>query len=142
MTRSKSPYRACLFSSIQAITANLVAKGNLTSPLILYNRTAERAKEHSSLIGNSLVVASLEEAVSRADMIWSCVQDQDAVEHIFAKVLAIRDLTGKLFVESSTVLPDVTNRIAKQVARAGGDFVAMPGVSIHPNRRLCGHRGS
>lgn len=108
------------------MTKNIVAKANLEKPLILWNRTQQRAKEHSSKIGHSLVAATVKEAVTNADIIWSCLQDQEAVTETFEEISKM-DIRGKLFLESSTVLPDVTNRIAKEVEEAGAEFVAMPG---------------
>ena len=91
-------------------------------------------------LGHSTVVAaSLKDVVTNADIIWSCVKDQEAVEQIFAEILSSTqsNLRGKLFVESSTILPDVTNHISKQVLEAGGEFVAMPGTkTLHPMQRF------
>ena len=112
--------------SLKAMTKNIVAKADLEKPLILWNRTRKRAEEHSASIGHSTVAATVKEAVTKADIIWSCLQDQEAVTEIFEEILEM-DIRGKLFLESSTVLPDVTNRIAKQVEEAGAEFVAMPG---------------
>ena len=112
--------------SLKAMTKNIVAKADLEKPLILWNRTRKRAEEHSASIGHSTVAATVEEAVTKADIIWSCLQDQEAVTETFEEILEM-DIRGKLFLESSTVLPDVTNRIAKQVEEAGAEFVAMPG---------------
>ncbi|KAL2043847.1 hypothetical protein N7G274_003367 [Stereocaulon virgatum] len=109
----------------QAMTKNIVAKAELEKPLILWNRTQKRAEEHSSSIGHSTVVATVKEAVTKADIIWSCLQDQEAVTETFEEIFRM-DIRGKLFLESSTVLPDVTNRIAKQIEEAGAEFVAMP----------------
>ena len=109
------------------MTKNLVAKGNIEKPLILYNRTRSRADEHSAKIGHSSVAATLEEAVVTSDIIWSCVQDQQAVTECFEKILTY-DLHGKLFLECSTISPEVTNGLAKRVLSAGGEFVAMPGL--------------
>ena len=106
------------------MTKNIVAKADLEKPLILWNRTRKRAEEHSASIGHSTVAATVEDAVTKADIIWSCLQDQEA--ETFEEILEM-DIRGKLFLESSTVLPDVTNRIAKHVEEAGAEFVAMPG---------------
>lgn len=35
----------------------------------------------------------------------------------------------KLFVECSTITPEATNKLARRVLNAGGEFVAMPGKS-------------
>ena len=109
--------------STQAITANLVNKANNTSPLILYNRTRLRAEEHSVRIGHSTVVAaSLEYVVTNADIIWSCVQNQEAVEQIFAEILSLtlRNLRGKLFIEAppSLLMLRITseNKFSRQAA--------------------------
>lgn len=109
------------------MTSNLVLKGNLDKPLILYNRTRIRAKEHSSIIGHSSVAETLGEVVANSDIIWSCLENQEAVLETFESILN-QDIRGKLFVESSTVLPDVTNHMAKRVIDAGAEFVAMPGL--------------
>ena len=108
------------------MTKNIVAKANLEKPLILWNRTQQRAKDQSSKIGHSIVAATVKEAVTNADIIWSCLQDQEAVTETFEEILKM-DIRGKLFLESSTVLPDITNRIATEVEEAGAEFVAMPG---------------
>jgi 3-hydroxyisobutyrate dehydrogenase-like beta-hydroxyacid dehydrogenase len=110
----------------QAMTQNLVEKGGLEHPIVLYNRTSARAEEHSAHIGHSVVALSIEEAITKADIIWSCVQNQDAVAEIFDKATNL-DIRGKLFVECSTILPDVTTKISEKVLAAGGEFIAMPG---------------
>ncbi|TVY30374.1 putative oxidoreductase [Lachnellula hyalina] len=109
----------------KAMTRNIVLSGKLDEPLIIYNRTKARAEEHSASIGHSTVAETIEEAVSGSDIIWSCLQDDEAVELSF-KLILQADVTGKLFVDSSSITPEVTNRIAEQVLKAGGEFVAMP----------------
>ena len=103
-----------------------MVKGKLEKPIILYNRTRDRADEHCTQIGNSVVVESPEEAISKSDIIWSCLQDQEALNEVFGEVDG-NDLQGKLFVDCSTVLPNVTEKLAERILAAGGEFVAMPG---------------
>ena len=108
------------------MTKNLVEKGNLEHPIILHNRTKGRAETHCSLIGHSTVASSLEEAVAASDIIWSCLENEDAVAETFDQVLSL-DIEGKLFIECSTILPDKTATLSGKVLGAGGEFVAMPG---------------
>lgn len=108
------------------MTKNLVVKGNLDKPLILYNRTRARAEEHSSVIGHATVANSLEEVVEKAQIIWSCLENQEAVLKTYDEFLT-SDVKGTLFLECSTIRPEVTDQIAKRVLNAGGEFVAMPG---------------
>lgn len=114
----------------KAITANLVAKADLRSPLILYNRTRQRAEEHSSKIGHTIVARDLTELISTCDIIWTCLQDEKAVLEIFAEILKL-DLRGKLFIECSTLLPNATSQLTQRVHSGGADMVAMPGSSHH-----------
>ncbi|KAL9616136.1 MAG: hypothetical protein Q9160_008965 [Pyrenula sp. 1 TL-2023] len=113
----------------QAMTANLVRHGNLEKPLCLFNRTKSRAESHSRNIGRSYVASSINEAVLEADIVWSCLQDDEAVQTTFEEILAT-DIQGKLFVDSSSITPEKTNQIAGKVVGAGGEFVAMPGTYV------------
>jgi 3-hydroxyisobutyrate dehydrogenase-like beta-hydroxyacid dehydrogenase len=108
------------------MTKNLILHGNLDKPLKIYNRTRAHAEEHSASIGSSRVADTIDEAISGSDIVWSCVQDQEAVEATFERIL-MNDIKGKLFVESSSITPEKTNEIATRVVQAGGEFVAMPG---------------
>jgi 3-hydroxyisobutyrate dehydrogenase-like beta-hydroxyacid dehydrogenase len=113
------------------MTKNIVLYGKLDKPLKLYNRTKRHAEEHSAMIGHSRVTNTIEEAVSGSSIVWSCLQDQEAVEATFEGILR-SDIRGKLFVESSSITPEVTNSIAKQIISAGGKFVALPGNVPQP----------
>lgn len=129
----KSPacFLARIFADLlsnKAITANLVAKTGLSSPLVLYNRTRQRAEEHSSQIGHSVVARDLAELVSTCDIIWTCLEDEKAVFEIFAQIWEL-DLSGKLFVECSTILPNATAQLAQRIQDGGANVVAMPGSS-------------
>jgi 3-hydroxyisobutyrate dehydrogenase-like beta-hydroxyacid dehydrogenase len=106
---------------------NLVEKGNLDKPLIIFNRTQKRATylSKSLPLGKSTVAASVEEAVAKADIIFTCVGDDSAIEATIDA--ALKGTTkGKLFVDCSTVHPDTTERLAKKIIAAGAEFVACP----------------
>lgn len=105
-------------------------KGNLEKPLILYNRTASKADEHSKRIGNSTVAKSLAELVAKSDIIWSCLQNDTAVTEIFEQILVL-DVKGKLFLESSTIVPEHADNLAEKCIAAGAEYVAMPVFGDH-----------
>ncbi|MCJ1313934.1 hypothetical protein MMC25_007614 [Agyrium rufum] len=110
----------------QAMTKNIVAKAGLDKPLSIWNRTQARADEHEQNLGSAVrVCSSVKEAVEAAEIVWSCLQDQEAVLETFDEILA-DDVRGKLFLDSSTILPEVTEEIAERVLQAGAEFVAMP----------------
>jgi len=104
---------------------NIVEKGNLQNPLIIYNRTIQRAHDLSAKIGNSTVASSVQEAASKADIIFFCLGDDAAVISNLEEILKT-DVKGKIIVDCSTMHPDTTAKEAKMVEDKGGDFVACP----------------
>jgi 3-hydroxyisobutyrate dehydrogenase-like beta-hydroxyacid dehydrogenase len=112
---------------------NLVEKGNLSSPLILYNRTTKKAEELSKGLGTdkTKVASTIEDAVRDADIIYTCLGSDRAVSDTIASALNV-DVAGKIFVECSTVSPDTTNAAAKNVEAKGASFVASPSKLTTP----------
>ena len=111
------------------MSKNLVQKGNLEKPLILWNRTQSRATSLSEKIGHSIVAETFQDAVLRSDIIFSCVSDEQGVRAIIDTVLK-GDLKGKLFVECSTVKPEYIDALVTDVRAAGAELIAMPGIFI------------
>lgn len=106
---------------------NIIEKGNLDQPLILYNRTKQTAVELSNKLpeGKSQVVDSVQEGVSKADIVFTCLSNDAAVEGVVTEALK-GSVKGKLIVDCSTIHPDTTDKLAKLVVDAGGEFVAAP----------------
>ncbi|CAF9932437.1 MAG: hypothetical protein HETSPECPRED_008360 [Heterodermia speciosa] len=109
----------------QAMCKNLVQKGNLSSPLVLYNRTAKRANELSDRVGNCIVSSSITNAVADADIIFSCLTDDNAVLETFTEILK-HDVKGKLFVSCSTTQPETSDKLASLVEAQDAGLVTMP----------------
>lgn len=107
--------------------ANLVSKGKLDKPLILYNRTQKRSDGLSAKLGSdkTKVVSTIPEAVKDSDIIFICVGDDAAVNNTVDTILK-EDVKGKLIVDCSTVHPDTTNALEKRITSAGAQFVGMP----------------
>ncbi|KIW95600.1 uncharacterized protein Z519_04185 [Cladophialophora bantiana CBS 173.52] len=104
---------------------NLVEKGNLSHPLIIFNRTVQRAHDLAANIGHATVASSVQEAASKADIIFYCLGDDPAVLSTLEEVLKT-DVKGKVIVDCSTVHPDTTAKEAKMVEEKGASFVACP----------------
>jgi 3-hydroxyisobutyrate dehydrogenase-like beta-hydroxyacid dehydrogenase len=111
------------------MSKNLVQKGNLEKPLILWNRTQSRATSLSENIGHSIVAETFQDAVSRSDIIFSCISDEQGVRTIIDTILK-GDLKGKLSVECSTVKPEYIDALVTDVRAAGAELIAMPGMFI------------
>ncbi|APA13876.1 hypothetical protein SS1G_13992 [Sclerotinia sclerotiorum 1980 UF-70] len=106
---------------------NLVEKGQLDKPLILYNRTTKRAEDLSESLpsGKSTVSSSIADLVSKSDIIFTCVGDDTAINETIDAGIK-NGAAGKIFVDCSTVHPDTTEGLAKKIIVAGGSFVACP----------------
>ena len=53
-----------------------------------------------------------------------------AVEELYEEVLSKQPIKGKLFLDCSTVLLDVTRKVAEKILGSGAEFVAVPGQSF------------
>lgn len=106
---------------------NLVEKGNLDKPLVLYNRTKKRSDDLAASLGadKTKVVDTINNAVKSADIIFMCLGDDAAVDSTVDVILK-EDLKGKLIVDASTVHPDTTNALEKRITEKGAEFVGMP----------------
>ena len=104
---------------------NLVEKGNLDKPLIIFNRTTKKAEDLSSKIGHSTIASSIEDAVSRSDLIFYCLGDDDSIKQTVDLILK-SDVKGKILVDCSTIHPDTTKMEAKAIEAQGAQFVACP----------------
>ena len=104
---------------------NLVGKGNLDKPLIIFNRTKKRAIDLNADLpaGKSTIASNLEEAVSNADIIFTCLGDDAAIKDTIVTALK-GNVKGKLFVDCSTVHPDTTDMLAKSIQGQGAELVA------------------
>jgi len=112
------------------VCKNIVEKGGLTLPLILYNRTISRAASLSESLGGpskATAVSTISDAIGPADIIFICVGDDPAVESIITSALESDvDVKGKLFVDCSTIHPDTTRKVDAQIRASGASFVACP----------------
>lgn len=112
----------------RGMVKNLVEKGSYAAPLAIYNRTTARAEKLASTLpsGKTKVVTSIEDAVSQADIIFTCVGDDKAITDTIDTALKSPDAKGKLFVDCSTIHPDTSNKLAETINNAGAEFVACP----------------
>ncbi|KAI4151942.1 MAG: hypothetical protein LQ340_003198 [Diploschistes diacapsis] len=112
----------------QGMAKNLVEKGNLSKPLILYNRTLSTAEELANKLGGegkAIVAKSVEDVVAKSDIIFTCLSNDKAILSVMEAALK-GEVKGKLFVDNSTVHPDTTDTLNKKATEAGAEFVASP----------------
>jgi 3-hydroxyisobutyrate dehydrogenase/2-hydroxy-3-oxopropionate reductase len=103
----------------RSMAANLVKAGN---EVTVWNRTASKS------VDGAKTASSPKEAAANAEVVWICVSDTAAVEQVlFGKDGALESLhSGMTVVDSSTILPEASERFAARVRERGADFVDAP----------------
>ena len=103
--------------------------GNLLKagfPLVVWNRTKQRADD---LVGKGARwAASPREAAAQSDVLITIVSDPPAVEQVlWGKDGALDGLRrGSIYIDSSTVSPDLARRAAKACSERGVDYLDAP----------------
>lgn len=119
----------------RAACERLISRGCLDSPLMLFNRTAQKAHDLASSLppGSARVVSSLKEGISQADIIFTCLSNDAAVESTYHSIISDHttadtpgSLKGKIFIGIETIHPNTADKIASLLAHHGADFIACP----------------
>ena len=113
--------------------------------LTVWNRSPGKAKPVTD--AGAKLVASPEDVAEHSDAVITMLTDADAIDHVYngEHGLLAGDVKGKLFIEMSTVRPEVQTALAKVVRASGGRFVECPvGGTTGPARqgKLFGFMGS
>lgn len=118
----------------RGMAKNIAEKGKLDSPLLLFNRTKQRATDLCAQIapGKAEVAPSLEAGASQADVIFICLANDQAVTETVDALVKAGDIKGKVVVDCSTIHPDTTEAVAEAVTSRGADFVACPVFGAPP----------
>jgi 3-hydroxyisobutyrate dehydrogenase len=116
-----------------AIAARLMEVGHQVT---VWNRTAEKTKPLAE--AGATVAASPAAVAAASETIITILTDGAAIEAVYhgPSGLLSGDMTGKLFIEMSTVPPGVETALAPKVRAKGGTFVECPvGGSTAPARQ-------
>jgi len=118
-----------------AIAQRLASLGH---EMMVWNRSADKARS----LG--LPVAATPQALASAcEMVISILTDANAVDQVYGEMLKA-DVKGKLFIEMSTVRPDVQKALSQKVLSRGARLVECPvGGTIGPAKegKLFGFAG-
>ncbi|VTT57196.1 unnamed protein product [Fusarium fujikuroi] len=98
---------------------NLVKKGCLDKPLLVYNRTQKRSEDFVAQVGSdhAKMCTSLHEGVGSCDITFSWLGLDSAVADIYESMAEGGDICGKLFIGI---------KIAKLMIDKGAEFVSGP----------------
>lgn len=118
----------------RGMAKNIAEKAELDGPLLLFNRTKQRATDLSAQIspGKSAVPDNLEAGVTQADVIFVCLANDKAVTDTVDAIVGAGDVRGKLVVDCSTIHPDTTDAVAEALTSRGAELVACPVFGAPP----------
>lgn len=91
-------------------------------PLSVYNRTSEKAADFRA---ESTVYESISDLVNNSDIIFTMVTNDDAAKDVYQQILK-EDLTGKLFVDMSTISQEMSKELSDAVSIEEGNFIDAP----------------
>jgi 3-hydroxyisobutyrate dehydrogenase len=125
-----------------ALAARLMEVGHT---LTVWNRTPGKAKPLTD--AGAKAVGTPEDLAEHSEVLITMLTDADAIDHVYngEHGLLAGDVTHKLFIEMSTVRPDIEISLAKVVRASGAHFVECPvGGTTGPARqgKLFGFMGA
>src|SRR5947209_12731737 len=125
-----------------AVAARLMEVGHTVT---VWNRTPHKAKP--LVDAGAKQCATPEDLAEHSEVIITMLTDADAIDHVYngEQGLLAGDARDKLFIEMSTVRPEVEIALAEVVRASGGRFVECPvGGTTGPARqgKLFGFMGA
>jgi 3-hydroxyisobutyrate dehydrogenase len=125
-----------------AMAARLMEVGHT---LTVWNRSPGKAKALTD--AGAKLAATPEDLAAQSDVVITMLTDADAIDHVYngEHGLLSGDVHDKLFIEMSTVRPEIEIALAKVVRASGGRFVECPvGGTTGPARqgKLFGFMGA
>ncbi|MBC7556045.1 MAG: NAD(P)-dependent oxidoreductase [Chryseobacterium sp.] len=90
--------------------------------LFVYNRSLEKTEGFKE---NSTVCKNIKEIVEKADIIFTMLTNDKAVGAVYEDILR-ENITGKLFIDMSTISPEVSVSTSKSIIAKGAAFIDAP----------------
>lgn len=90
--------------------------------LSVFNRTAEKAEDFKE---KSIVRNTVSDVVKNSDIIFTMLTNDAAVKAVYEEVLT-QNISGKLFIDMSTISPEMTNEISSAVKIKEAAFLDAP----------------
>ncbi|KAJ5964372.1 uncharacterized protein N7479_004248 [Penicillium vulpinum] len=103
---------------------------DIKSQLRFWNRTASRGAQ-LELLG-AIGCESIAQLVTECDLIFISTSDDAALNSIIDQILAVKDIDGKLFVDTTTVHPNTTKKSDEKLKNRNASFVAAPVFGATP----------
>ncbi|WP_223578541.1 NAD(P)-dependent oxidoreductase [Sphingobacterium sp. GVS05A] len=91
-------------------------------PLAVYNRNIAKTRDFEA---QSTVYSEVTDLIGASDVVFTMLTNDDAVEEVYSKILE-QPISGKLFVDMSTIAQDVSINLANKLKAKGATFLDAP----------------
>lgn len=91
-------------------------------PLAVYNRNIARTTDFAA---QSTVYSEVTDLIEASDVVFTMLTNDEAVEEVYGKILE-QPISGKLFVDMSTIAQDVSINLANKLKAKGAAFLDAP----------------
>lgn len=91
-------------------------------PLAVYNRNIARTTDFAA---QSTVYSEVTDLIGSSDLVFTMLTNDAAVEEVYGKILE-QPISGKLFVDMSTIAQDVSINLANKLKAKGAAFLDAP----------------
>lgn len=96
---------------------------NAGFPLSIFNRTPSKSEPFTDL---SEVYISAVELVKNCDIIFTMVSNDAAIIDLYEDIFHLEDISGKIFIDMSTISKDLTLTIAQKIQEKQARFMDAP----------------
>lgn len=96
---------------------------NAGFPLSVFNRTPNKSEPFTD---RSEVYISALELVKNCDIIFTMVSNDEAIVDLYEDIFLLEDISGKIFVDMSTISKELTLKTAKQLQEKQARFIDAP----------------
>jgi 3-hydroxyisobutyrate dehydrogenase len=93
-------------------------------PLSVYNRNTEKTILFRN--GKATVCKSVPELVTASDIVFTMVSNDQAVQAIYDEIITLENISGKLFIDMSTVSQKLSVSVANRLKEKGASFLDAP----------------
>lgn len=90
--------------------------------LSVFNRTLDKADDFKN---SSNVCDSVSDLVNSSDIIFTMLTNDNAVEAVYDEILS-HDISGKLFVDMSTISPELSRKISSELKAKSASLLDAP----------------
>ena len=93
-------------------------------PLTVFNRSADKTKPFENT--NVTIAHNISELVGHSDIIFTMLSNDEAVSMVYDEILGMKEISGKLFIDMSTISEELSVRIAQKLKQKKASFLDAP----------------